>query len=74
MEDKGDKDIAEIDGINLKAGVSNIGRSMDIYISILKTYYKETMTKANELHEIIENKNIQLFTTYVHGLKVQVPA
>ena len=35
MEDKGDKDIAEIDGINLKAGVSNIGRSMDIYISIL---------------------------------------
>lgn len=59
----------EIEGIKLEVGVSNVGGNIDLYISILETYYKETKSKIKELYETIKNNDIKLFTTHVHGIK-----
>lgn len=60
---------SEIEGIDISAGLNNVGGNMDIYFSIIETYYKETKFKIEEINKAIENNNIKSFTTYVHGLK-----
>lgn len=59
----------EVKGIELTVGVNNVGGDIEVYMSILETYYKETKSKIKDLYETIKNKDIQLFTTYIHGLK-----
>jgi len=69
MEENVDVVNFEVKGIELAVGLNNVGGNMEVYTSILETYYKETNSKINDLYETIKNKDIQLFITYIHGLK-----
>ncbi len=69
MEEEIEMVDSEIEGIDLSAGLNNLGGNMETYFSIIETYYRETKSKIEEINKTIENNNIQLFTTYVHGLK-----
>jgi signal transduction histidine kinase/DNA-binding NarL/FixJ family response regulator len=50
-------------------GLANIGYNEDSYCAILNTYYSEGMRKLTDLPGYLENGEISLFTTDVHGIK-----
>lgn len=50
-------------------GINSIGGNVDNYCAILNTYYVEGNKNIKELPDILNEGNIQLFTTIVHGIK-----
>ncbi|MCL2662875.1 MAG: ATP-binding protein [Oscillospiraceae bacterium] len=58
--------IADVD---VKKGISMTGGTIENYRSALTVYCKDGYDKIKEIETCVDNKNIQLFTTYVHALK-----
>ncbi|MCD7726523.1 MAG: response regulator [Clostridiales bacterium] len=56
-------------GLNAEKGLLNIGFNKDAYAAILNTYYSEGIKYLDTLPQLLEEGNIQLFTTNVHGIK-----
>lgn len=56
-------------GLFVQKGMNTIGVGEDVYFTILNTYYQEGKNNLELLPELLENGDIMLFTTYVHGIK-----
>jgi len=59
----------EIDGVDVKKGISATGGSVENYIQILITYHKDGLKKIEEIKKSLETDNYSLYTTYAHALK-----
>ncbi len=59
----------EIKDVNVKQGIDYIGGNVEGYIEILDVYVRDGKKKITEISTCLENKDISLFTTYVHALK-----
>lgn len=55
--------------IDMPKGISNVGGSEDVYLSVLNTYYYEGLDKIEAVPIQFMNGEITLFTTNVHALK-----
>lgn len=55
--------------LNTSMGLSTIGGNEENYCAILNSYYLEGLKRNDELPDLLQNGNISLFTTYVHGIK-----
>jgi len=53
--------------VNIEAGIENCGGSEEFYIEIIEAYEEEG--KKFELIKAFENKDWELYTIEVHGLK-----
>lgn len=62
---------AEVDPLtfDINLGISLVGGSKEVYLSILNTYYSEGLRKLKEIPEIDLTTNLSLYTTNVHALK-----
>lgn len=56
-------------GLSVEKGLLNIGFNKEAYAAILNTYYSEGLKYLDSLPQLLEEGNIQLFTTNVHGIK-----
>ncbi len=56
-------------GLFVQKGMSSIGVGEDAYLTILNTYYIESKNNMEILPRLLEENDISLFTTYVHGIK-----
>ncbi len=56
-------------GLNTDKGLLNIGFNREAYAAILNTYYTEGVKYLDLLPALLDEGNIQLFTTDVHGIK-----
>jgi len=59
----------EINGIDVKKGISIVGGSLKLYMEILATFHKDGVNKIDEINKCLETENYSLYTTYVHALK-----
>jgi signal transduction histidine kinase/CheY-like chemotaxis protein len=59
----------EIEGIDCCTGLNFAGGNLNNYISTLAAYLYDGKIKLDELEDAMENKDWQLFTTYIHALK-----
>ncbi len=55
--------------IDMEKGMENVGGLMDVYLSVLNTYYHEGLGKWKDVPEQFLSGDIKLFTTNVHALK-----
>ena len=58
-----------IDGIDTRKGLAITRGKVERYLKILNIFYKEGVQKTDEIRACINDKNIDLYTTYVHAMK-----
>jgi len=61
--------IIKIKGVNVNKGVAMTGGTLENYIMILDTFYKDGVEKLKEINTCLHSDNIPLYTIYVHALK-----
>jgi len=59
----------EIDGLDVKQGITMTGGSLENYIQVLEVFYKDGFKKIDDIKKCLETHNYHLYTTYVHALK-----
>jgi signal transduction histidine kinase/CheY-like chemotaxis protein/HPt (histidine-containing phosphotransfer) domain-containing protein len=59
----------EIDGVDIKRGISITGGTLKSYMQILAIFYKDGIQKMAEIKNSLEENNYPLYTTYVHAMK-----
>jgi len=59
----------EIDGVDVKKGISMMGGSVKNYLQTLAVFHKDGIQKIGEIKKCLETDNYPLYTTYVHALK-----
>ena len=59
----------DIDGIDVKMGLLFSGGELEIYLKALAVFYKDGKDKLREIRNCLENNDIKLYTTIVHGIK-----
>ncbi|MDR2532100.1 MAG: response regulator [Oscillospiraceae bacterium] len=59
----------EIEGLNVKKGLSISAGSYEYYMETLSTFIEDGTERIDLLNECIENGDMQLYTTCVHALK-----
>jgi len=59
----------EIDGVDVKRGISIMGGTLKSYMQILTIFQKDGIQKIDEIKKSLEANNYPLYTTYVHALK-----
>ena len=59
----------EIEGINVKKGISMTGGTFESYEQTLTAFHKDGLNKIEEIKKCLETDNYPLYTTYVHALK-----
>jgi len=59
----------EIDGIDIKKGISLTGGTLKSYMQILAVFYRDGIRKIDEIKKSLETDNYSLYITYVHALK-----
>ncbi|MDD3413888.1 MAG: ATP-binding protein [Lachnospiraceae bacterium] len=58
-----------IKGVHTDIGMKYAGMDLDIYHTILKTYYPDMTERLVELEHIFAKKDLKLFATYAHAMK-----
>ncbi|MCL1918214.1 MAG: ATP-binding protein [Peptococcaceae bacterium] len=58
-----------IDGLNTKVGVAIAGGSIQSYLKILTTFYKDTLETIKEMKACLRAENLSLYRIYAHGIK-----
>ena len=58
-----------VEGLDVNNGISMTGGSVDGYCNALTVYYSNGRDKLEEIKNCLINKNLPLYTTYVHALK-----
>lgn len=58
-----------IEGIDTARGIFMTGGTREKYIRMLGVFRKDSLKKLDEIRASIRDKNLSLFTIYVHGLK-----
>ena len=64
-----DGGLPHIDGLDVAHGLRQTGGAPGVYLSILKTFHGESARIGEEIGKSLREKNIDLFTRYVHSLK-----
>ena len=59
----------EIEGVNVKNGMSTSGGTLELYLETLTLFYKDGQEKIKEINACLETDNLPLYTVHVHGLK-----
>ncbi len=59
----------ELKGVNTSLGVEMVGGDTDKYIKILEIFLLDGRTKTEELNLCLRERDLSLYTTYVHALK-----
>jgi CheY-like chemotaxis protein/HPt (histidine-containing phosphotransfer) domain-containing protein len=59
----------EIHGVNTKAGIFMTGGNFDNYLRVLDVYHRDCSEKSKQIRDALDEKDLLLFTTYVHALK-----
>ncbi|MDR1058664.1 MAG: response regulator [Treponema sp.] len=59
----------DIKGINVEAGLVNVGGSGAAYQRILTVFYRDANDRIQQIRDAIDSGNITLYTTLVHALK-----
>ena len=58
-----------IEGVNVSVGLSMVRGRMKSYKKVLAAFHVDSIQKISELEKCFENKDIRLYTTYIHGFK-----
>jgi CheY-like chemotaxis protein/HPt (histidine-containing phosphotransfer) domain-containing protein len=58
-----------ISGLNVEAGLRVAGGSKDLYFEILETFIEDWFGKLFLVRNCLNNNDIDLYQTYVHGIK-----
>jgi len=61
--------IIEINGLDVRKGISLSGGTTELYLSALDAFYEDGLEKIGEIAKCLEAGNISLYTTYVHALR-----
>jgi CheY-like chemotaxis protein len=59
----------EIEGVDVKKGISMCGGAVENYKRILAIFYRDGTEKVGELKKNLATDNLPLYVTYVHALK-----
>jgi CheY-like chemotaxis protein len=59
----------KIEGLDTEKGIAMAGGNVDRYKKILSLFYKDGLTKINEIKTCLETGNTSLYAIYVHALK-----
>jgi signal transduction histidine kinase/CheY-like chemotaxis protein len=59
----------EIDGIDVKVGLSKTGGGIENYIEILNVFFKDGRKKLVEIENSLRTNDIKNYTTHVHAIK-----
>jgi len=59
----------EIEGIDIKKSIAMLDGTLESYMQILATFYKDGVKKMEEIKKCLETDDYPLYTTYVHALK-----
>jgi len=59
----------QIEDVDIDLGLSLSGGDIDDYIRTLKVFCEDGLAKTRELRDCLENNDIGLYATLVHGLK-----
>jgi signal transduction histidine kinase/CheY-like chemotaxis protein len=59
----------DIEGIDVDAGIVNVGGSGAAYLRILTVFYRDANERIAQIQEAVDSGNIALYTTLVHALK-----
>jgi CheY-like chemotaxis protein/HPt (histidine-containing phosphotransfer) domain-containing protein len=59
----------EIHGVDTKAGIFMTGGNFDNYLRVLDVYHRDCAEKSKQIRNSLNEKDLILFTTYVHALK-----
>jgi len=59
----------EIDGIDIKKGISMTGGTFKGYMQTLAVFREDGLQKIDEIRKSLETENYPLYATYVHALK-----
>ncbi|MDR2479399.1 MAG: response regulator [Treponema sp.] len=58
-----------IPGLNIEAGLRNMGGSIAVYFDILGDFCRDVEARIAKISDALENGNIKLYITLVHALK-----
>jgi CheY-like chemotaxis protein len=59
----------EIPGLDIAAGIANVGGDLNHYIQLLRMFLKDARSKFSILEAAPEISSMNAFTTYVHAMK-----
>jgi CheY-like chemotaxis protein/HPt (histidine-containing phosphotransfer) domain-containing protein len=60
---------AQVDGLNVAAGLAYSGGSAAVYAEVLATFRKDAPAKSEEMAAALESDDLGLYTIHVHALK-----
>jgi CheY-like chemotaxis protein len=58
-----------ISGVNTEAGLLQTGGTLEKYLRVLTALCADMETKLNLMHTALDEENVKLYKTYVHGFK-----
>ena len=61
--------IHSIEGLDVEKGILSSGGTFDLYLETLAVFYDDGTSVIEGLNKSIETGDLQLYKTYVHGLK-----
>jgi len=67
--EKSDEVDLEIEGLDVGKGIVRTGGTLEYYYETLEIFSAEGQKHAEEIPELLESKNMSLYTTNVHALK-----
>ena len=59
----------DIEGLNIKKGISMSGGDIELYIDALYAFCTDAGEKIDEIEDSLKSGDLPLYATYVHGLK-----
>ena len=62
-------ELIEIEGVDVQTGVLFSGGKVSNFMNILEVYFKDGITKIEEIKECLNTGDLKLYTTNVHALK-----
>jgi signal transduction histidine kinase/CheY-like chemotaxis protein/HPt (histidine-containing phosphotransfer) domain-containing protein len=69
LEDKKEKNMPEIAGVDALKGIVMTGGTLDGYLSALGIFLEDGREKLQQIRACFEEGNIALYTTFVHAVK-----
>ena len=58
-----------VDGLNTEKGLKMAGGDAELYYETLGIYCDDALTRIDKIRECLENRDFDLYVTYVHALK-----
>ena len=59
----------KVEGLDTEKGLTYSGGEIKRYLDTLTVFHDDALIKLNEIRSCLDNDNLHLYTTHVHGLK-----